>query len=155
MRYGTDEKTLDYVTRSASRLKNKGANGFAVTTLDDVPVCFCWTSAFEDFSLVDSREILKAPTPKSVLLFDSWVSRSESGEESEGVSLGALAMLILETGKHPWTLSPTSDKERVRALQRSGFIPRFTLKRQKRLLLQRVSTLVESTDIPMDAHPAA
>ena len=157
MRYESEEDTLNYLLRSARRLQASGAKGFALVNAGGVPVHFCWVAPFEGFRIAELNQVLKEPTPRSVLLFDCWTPSAERGHGYYGLCLWLVASRALEAGQRPWIFSAAANVKSVRSIERAGFLPRFSLVRKKTLLFDRISTL-EFQGYPqpiMNLHPAA
>jgi CelD/BcsL family acetyltransferase involved in cellulose biosynthesis len=157
MQYEAELGTLDYILRAAKRLNSGCADGFALTTLEGVPLHFCWASQFQGFAMTELRQALEEPAPASVLLFDCWTPLSQRGQGYYGECIAKVAGQMLEKGKHPWIFSAASNVSSLRGIEKSGFIPRFSLKRKRRFLVTTISkiNLSESTRARMDLYPAA
>ncbi|PYV74276.1 MAG: hypothetical protein DMG97_09175 [Acidobacteria bacterium] len=157
MQYEAEPGTLDYILRAAKRLNSGCAEGFALTTLEGVLLHFCWLSQFQGFAMTELRKGLEEPAPGSVLLFDCWTPLSQRGQGYYGQCIAKVVGHMLEKGKHPWIFSAASNVSSLRGIEKSGFIPRFSLKRKRRFLVTTISkiNLSESTGARMDLYPAA
>jgi hypothetical protein len=157
MQYEAEAGTLDYILRAAKRLNSGCADGFTLTNLEGVPLHFCWVSQFQGYKLTELPQVLEEPVPGSVLLFDCWTPLSQRGRGYYGQCIAKVAGQMLETGKHPWIFSAASNVSSLRGIEKSGFIPRFSLKRRTRFLVTTISkiNLRESTPARMDLYPAA
>jgi CelD/BcsL family acetyltransferase involved in cellulose biosynthesis len=157
MAYEAEGETLDYILRAAKRLNSAGAEGFALTTLAGVPVHFCWVSPFQGFAMAELRQVLQEPAPGSVLLFDCWTPLSQRGQGYYGQCIAKVGGQMLETDKRPWIFSAATNVSSLRGIVKSGFIPRFSLKRRRRFLVTTISkiNLSESPRARMDLYPAA
>jgi len=157
MQYEAEPGTLDYILRAAKRLNSGGTDGFALTTLEGVLLHFCWVSQFQGFAMTELPQALEEPAPGSVLLFDCWTPLSQRGRGYYGQCIAKVAGQMLETGKHPWIFSAANNASSLRGIEKSGFIPRFSLKRKRRFLVTTLSkiNLNESSSARMDLYPAA
>jgi len=157
MEYEAEPGTLEYILRAAERLNSGCADGFALTTLEGVPLHFCWASQFQGFHMAELRQTLDEPAPGSVLIFDCWTPLSQRGQGYYGQSIANVAGQMLEMGKHPWIFSAANNASSLRGIEKNGFIPRFSLKRKRRFLVTTISkiNLSESTGARMDLYPAA
>jgi hypothetical protein len=157
MRYEADGESLDYILRAAERLNSGGADGFALTTVAGAPVHFCWVSRFHGFKMTELRQVLEEPAPGSVLLFDCWTPPSQRGLGYYGLCIASVAGQMLEQGKRPWIFSAASNVNSLRGIERSGFMPRFSLKRRTGFLVTTISkvNLTEMTSPRLDLYPAA
>lgn len=157
MKYEADGETLDYILRAAQRLKSGGAEGFALTTSTGVSVHFCWVSRFQGFEMRELRQVLEEPAPNSVLLFDCWTPPSQRGQGYYGQCIAKVAGLMIEQRKRPWIFSAAGNMSSLRGIERSGFVPRFSLKQRKRFLVTTISkvNVSEGSSPRMDLYPAA
>src|SRR5437762_11653324 len=105
MQYEAEPGTLEYILRAAKRLNSGGADGFALTTLEGVPLHFCCVSQFQGFAMAELHQTLGEPTPGSVLLFDCWTPLSQRGRGYYGQCIAKVAGQMLEMGKDPWIFS--------------------------------------------------
>ncbi len=53
MHYADEPVTLEYLMRTAQRLRSGDARGFALVTAEDAPVHFCWVKEFEGFQMAE------------------------------------------------------------------------------------------------------
>jgi len=155
--YEADGETLAYILRAAKRLNSGRADGFTLTNLEGVPLHFCWVSQFQGFKMTELPQVLEEPVPGSVLLFDCWTPLSQRGRGYYGQCIAKVAGQMLEKGNHPWIFSTVSNVSSLRGIKRSGFIPRFSLRRKTRFLVTTISkiNLSESTRARMNLYPAA
>jgi CelD/BcsL family acetyltransferase involved in cellulose biosynthesis len=155
MKYEHEDDTLQYLLRSAKRLQSRESGGFALVTTDGAPVHFCWASPFDGFVMPELGQALKQLVPDSVLMFDCWTPRSQRGRGHYARCTSLVAGLMLENGKRPWifTAAPSS----TAALERAGFVPRFSLVRERKLFFSRIAQLeFKGHKRPiMDLYPAA
>src|SRR5205823_1655586 len=112
--YEADGETLAYILRAAERLNSGCEDGFALTTLEGVPLHFCWVSQFEGFVMTELRQALEEPAPGSVLIFDCWTPLSQRGHEYYGQCIAKVAGQMLENDKHPWIFSAVDNASSLR-----------------------------------------
>ena len=157
MEYEKDAQTVEYAMRSAERLSSGKLPGYALTTETGTPVHFCWVSPFEGFYLSELRQVLKEPVPNAVLLFDCWTPSAQRGKGYYGVCIAEVANLTLAQGKSPWIFSAAGNVSSLRGIEKSGFVPRFSLKRRKKIFLTTVSSSELKANPPsrFDLYPAA
>jgi len=157
MEHAKDAQMVEYAIRSAERLTSGNASGYALTTEAGTPVHFCWVAPFEGFYLSELRQVLKEPAPNAVLLFDCWTPSALRGKGYYGGCIAAVANLMLAQGKRPWIFSAASNASSLRGIEKSGFVPRFSLKRCQRFFLTTVSSsgLKTSPSSEFDLYPAA
>lgn len=157
MLYESEAGAQNYVTRSARRLMQGGAKGFALVNAAGVPVQFCWVADFAGFQVAELRRALTEPAPGSVLLFDSWTPQSQRGRGHYGKCIGLVAAHLLESGKQPWIFSPAADAVSIDEIRQAGFVQRFSLVRRRTLLFDRLSRVDSGDDrgLAMNLYPAA
>ena len=138
MTYVGEEKTLKYLLRSAKRLALGGA-GFALVTAGGDPLHFCWVAPFDGFKMTELDHVLQEPAFDSVLLFDCWTPISRRGCGYYGLCISQVATRLLASGKKPWIFSAAANSASARALERAGFVQRFSLVRKRKFFASRVS----------------
>jgi CelD/BcsL family acetyltransferase involved in cellulose biosynthesis len=157
MEYEKDAQTIQYAMRSAGRLDSGKVSGFALTNEMGTPIHFCWVAPFLGFHLSELGKNLKEPAPDAVLIFDCWTPMWRRGNGFYGVCIAEVANLMLAQGKRPWIFSAASNTSSLRGIEKSGFVPRFSLKRKKIFFVNTISTadLREGPSSQFDLHPAA
>ena len=155
MRHADDPATLEYLLRSAARLRSGTAEGFALISGTGAAVEFCWVAQFDGFKLPDLDEFLREPAPGAMLLFDRHAPKSFRGNEYEGECAALVAERLLESGKKPWILrrgGHISDE-----IARANFVPRFSILRKRRWLSNQVSTMefISQGEQALNLNPAA
>lgn len=138
-RYVEDQVTLDYLLRSAARLKERGMEGFALVDERGTPVHFAWVSPFAGFFLAELHAPVEAPQPEATMIFDCWTPQSERGHGHYGRAVSAVARLIRDRGKQPWIFSAAENLASLRGLEKTGFRRRYSLVRRRILGMQTVS----------------
>jgi hypothetical protein len=139
MQYGDDENTLAYLLRCAARLHVEGYTGFVLSDSDGHPVHFAWVGPFAGFHWSELNGTLPAPSPDSILIFDSWTPVSQRGKGYYGLTIGLVAARMRQQGKQPWIFSAATNTSSVRGLEKLGFPRRFSIVRHKVLWWQRLS----------------
>ena len=152
-----DAQTLEYISRSAERLNSGKISGFALTSETDTPGHFCWVSPFEGFYLSELQQVLKEPAPDSVLIFDCWTPSLRRGNGYYGTCIAEVANRMLAQGKRPWVFSAAENRSSLRGIEKTGFVPRFFLKRRKRFFVNTISSseVKERPASQLDLYPAA
>jgi CelD/BcsL family acetyltransferase involved in cellulose biosynthesis len=138
--YPDDPETLNYLLRSARRLRSKNHSGFALVTAEGVPAHFCWVSSFDGFQMAELAHTLDQPSPDAVLLFDCWTPKSARGQGHYSKTVELVAIQLRTKGKKPWIFSAASNTSSVQGLEKTGFRHRYTLARRKFLVWQRISS---------------
>ncbi len=157
MKCDGEDDTLQYLLRSAKRIQAGGAQGFALVTSDGTPVHFSWVAPFANFEMAELGQSLQEPSPGAVLMFDCWTPASQRGRGYYARCASMVSGLILQTGKRPWIFSVAPNS--TAGLERSGFVPRFTLARKRKLffIFSRTTKLERkpNSEPTMDLYPAA
>lgn len=157
MEYEKDAKMVEYAIRSAERLSSGAASGYALMTEAGTPVHFCWVAPFEGFYLAELRQVLKEPAPNAVLLFDCWTPSAQRGNGYYAACIAEVADVLIAQGKRPWIFSAVTNQSSLRGIEKSGFVPRFSLNRRKRLFVNTISSseVKEPSASQFDLYPAA
>lgn len=157
MEYEKDTQMVEYAIRSAERLASGDVSGYALTTEPGTPVHFCWVAPFEGFYLAELRQVLKEPAPNAALLFDCWTPSVQRGNGYYSACIAEVANVLIAQGKRPWIFSAMTNQGSLRGIEKSGFVPRFSLKRRKRLFVNTISSseVKEPPASQFDLYPAA
>ena len=157
MEYEKDAQMVEYAIRSAERLASGNVTGFTLTTHAGKPVHFCWVAPFEGFHLAELRQVLKEPAPNAVLLFDCWTPSAQRGHGYYGACIAQIANVLLAQGKRPWIFSAASNTSSLRGIEKSGFVPRFSLTKRRKFFFAAVSSSELRANPPsqFDLYPAA
>jgi hypothetical protein len=152
IKYESDRETLEYVQRSAARLRCGGNEGFSLLDSEGVPAYICWVAPFHGFKVPGLKHTLVEPAPNSAMLFDFWICDSQSSRSAQFSAL--IAAHTSQAGRRPWICT---DRENLARFESAGFVPRFSLIKKKKLFLTGSSTLEFRNDTPqmMGLHPAA
>lgn len=136
--FADDPKTLDYLMRSAQRLRSEGDGGFALLTAKGMPVHFCWTKDFAGFEMAELNRILSAPCPNAVMIFDCYTPSAERGHGFFAAAIAALADQLRAEGKAPWIFGAATNQMSLRGIEKAGFMRRFTLGRKRIFFFEKV-----------------
>jgi CelD/BcsL family acetyltransferase involved in cellulose biosynthesis len=139
MQYSDDEETLVYLLRGAKHLRQKDCSGFALLNAEGQSVHFTWVAPFARFHWAELNSTLPAPSPDSVLLFDSWTPASRRGRGYYGLTLGLVAAGLRQQGRQTWVFSASTNISSLRGLEKCGVLRRFSVVRQKVLWWQWLS----------------
>jgi CelD/BcsL family acetyltransferase involved in cellulose biosynthesis len=144
-----EQETYDYLLRSAQRVRAGKDRGFSLLDANGKPVHFCWVGAFEGFYMDELKVPLDAPTPNAVMIFDCWTPGPVRGRGYYATAVAMTAQRSIREGHAPWIFSASRNRSSVRGLESSGFQKRYSLVRQKTLMVQRV------TKFPSSISPVA
>jgi CelD/BcsL family acetyltransferase involved in cellulose biosynthesis len=142
--YVDDPATLDYLLRSAQRLRSEGDRGFVLLNDEGIPVHFCWVKDFEGFRMAELERTLRAPTADAVMIFDGFTPASVRGRGFFARAIAALAYQLNSEGKAPWIFGAATNQASQRGIEKSGFAHRFTLGRKRILFLQKTKDSIPS-----------
>lgn len=134
MRYSEDRETLDYLLRSAARFRSGKNRGYVVLGADGVAQHFAWVAPYEGFAMAELKEVLRAPSLASIMIFDCWTPRELRGQGLYGRMIGQLAALLSAEGKDVWIFSAAANPASLAGIEKAGFQMQLSLSRRKVLL---------------------
>jgi CelD/BcsL family acetyltransferase involved in cellulose biosynthesis len=138
MQYLHAKSTPAYVLRSASRLRDGDAEGFALISEDGSIVRFGWVAVFDGFLIPELKAKLDTPAANCVMLFDSWPPIGTHSEASYRRMIGLIAERMREKGKKLWIFRAGIDLTSIQDLEKAGFQLRYSLVRRRALGWQTV-----------------
>ncbi len=142
--YSGDTATMDYLLRSAQRLRSDGDRGFVLVTAEGVPVHFCWVKDFEGFRMAELERTLRAPCADAVMIFDCFTPAPVRGHGFFPRAIAALADQLNSEGKAPWIFGAATSQASLRGIEESGFAHKFTLGRKRVLFIQKAKDSMPS-----------
>jgi CelD/BcsL family acetyltransferase involved in cellulose biosynthesis len=146
-----EEETYDYLLRSARRLLIGKDLGFSLTDAQGMTVHLCWVGRFEGFYMDELSIRLDTPNPNAAMIFDCWTPGPVRGHGYYAAAITLLAQQLVREGRDPWIFSAASNQTSVSGLESSGFQKRYSLVRQKALMVQRVT----KAPLPISPHVEA
>jgi hypothetical protein len=152
MRYSEDRETLDYLLRSAQRFRSPAHAGFALLGEDGIAQHFAWVAPYQGFAIPELEEVLRAPSPESVMIFSCWTPREVQGQELFGCTIQQLAARLSAEGKDVWIFSAADPASR-NAIENAGFRMQSSLVKRRVLWWSRMSQ--ESRGTPERKHTEA
>ncbi len=139
MANANDPETLDYLLRSANRLRSGAGQGFALVNAEDIPIHFCWVDSFEGFYMAELNLKLAGASSDAVMLFDCWTPVSQRGRGYYGAAIQLIAEHFQKQQKSVWIFSAASNTPSIRGVGKLDLQTRFSLSRRKFLLWQKVN----------------
>ena len=139
MQFEGETETYTYLLRAAHRLRADEGQGFALLDEKEIPVHFCWVSAFEGFYMDELKIRLSSPSPNAALIFDCWTPGPVRGHGYYGVAVTLIAKELEREGRVPWIFSAAANQRSVRGLRKAGFQLRFSMILQRTLMIRRVT----------------
>ena len=153
--YAEDPKALDYLMRSAKRLRAEDGAGFALLATDGTPLHFCWARDFEGFEMAELNRTLKAPCAGAVMIFDCYTPASARGHGFFATAIAALADQLSSDGKAPWIFGAATNQISLLGIEKSGFTHRFTLGRKRVFFFEKAKDSMPSPNSPTISKPVA
>lgn len=153
MQFPTEKTTSDYLLRSAHRLLNSRACGFALLDKIGMPVHFCWSDRFDGFSMAEFDTRLEEEDPLADLIFDCWTPPAFRGHGYYARAIADLASSLSRNGRNPWIFSAATNLASVRGIEEAGFerqysmVQRTTLGRKS--LCKIAGTIHPPQDLPV------
>jgi CelD/BcsL family acetyltransferase involved in cellulose biosynthesis len=126
-----DPETLAYLVRAAARLREPGAEGYALVDLQGKILHFAWVADFEGFFLSELNAKVDAPASDCKMLCDCWTPAAERGYGYYGRAIALIAHAQREKGKRPWIFSAASNIASIKGLEKAGFERRYSLMRRR------------------------
>jgi CelD/BcsL family acetyltransferase involved in cellulose biosynthesis len=136
MKYADDSETVQYLIRAARRLREQNAEGFVLFDGEDAPAHFCWATDYANFYAEELKQTLEAPSSRAALIYDCWTPAAARGRGYYSAAISAVASRLTEKGRESWIFTATSNRSSLRGIEKSGFVPQFSLVR-RRLLFMR------------------
>lgn len=159
MHYCDDDPTLQYLLRSAARLREGNAQGFALVQADETPLHFAWVAGFDHFCVSELNATLHARGADCVMLFDCWTPLALRGHGFCRRTVGLIAQLMREQGKRPWMFSAGKNARWIRGLEKFGFRRVYSVIRWRMLgwqTIQDKTSRLQATSSPeVSVNPAA
>lgn len=152
--YESDRGVLDYLMRSAQRLRVEG-HGFALLDVQGKPVHFCWAKSFAGFEMTELGRTLSTPSPDAVMIFDCYTPASARGHGFFATAIAALARQLCSEGKAPWIFGAATNESSLSGIKKAGFTYRFTLGRTRILFLQKEQGSIPSRDPAVISRPVS
>ena len=153
IRYEDDPSTLEYLMRSARRFRTDAEGGFALLTAEGVPVHFCWVKDFEGFEMAELGRTLTAPRANAVMIFDCYTPASVRGQGFFAEAIAAFARHLHAEGKAPWIFGAATNQDSLSGIEKSGFIRRFSLGRQRVLFVETQKGSIPALDPAAISRP--
>jgi CelD/BcsL family acetyltransferase involved in cellulose biosynthesis len=141
MAFENDPETANYLLRSAQRLHGSTQQqaGYALIDASGAPIHFCWVAPFEGFAMAELQTRLSAPVPDAELIFDCWTPQSMRGRGLYATAIAKLAEQVIGSGRSAWIFSAASNQTSARAIERAGFVYRYSMIARKTPLGWKIS----------------
>jgi len=122
-----DKGSLAYLLRSASRLRERSAEGFGLIDASRSFLGFGWVAAFDGFFVPELRVKLEAASADCVMIFECMSSVSASNDKYDPEMISHIAARMRDQGKKPWTYGEAYNVALVQGVQNAGFEARYSL----------------------------
>jgi hypothetical protein len=155
MQHVDDRFTLDYLLRSASRLREGDAEAYGLLDASGTFVHFAWATDFDGFFLSELNAKVDAPGLDCVMLFDCWSPAAERGHGYYAQAVELIAEQVRQKGKRPWIFSAARNAASVRGLEKAGFERRYSLVRQRMFGWQRIKGVTPRSEAAPGAEASA
>lgn len=136
IQYSEDAASLEYLLRSASRLRHSDASGYVLVGAEGQPLHFAWSTAFDAFFLAELSHRVDGPAPDCSMIFDCWTPPAARGHGYYSMAISAIAQKIQEQGRRAWIFSALANVASVHGVEQAGFRKMFTFTRNRLLGLQ-------------------
>jgi CelD/BcsL family acetyltransferase involved in cellulose biosynthesis len=138
MKHSEHGDSLEYLLRAAERLREQRHRGYALPGEDGIAEHFAWVAPYEGFAISQLGDVLRAPSPESVIIFDCGTPCEVQGQGRFGVTIEQLAARLSAEGKDVWIFS-TADTASRAAIENAGFRMQCSLVKRRVLFWSRTS----------------
>ncbi len=149
VQYEDDPACLQFLMRSAQRLRSEAKQGFALTSRG-VPVHFCWAEDAEGFFLGELDRKLRDSCKNGLMIFDNFTPQSVRGRGYFAKAIEMLASHLSLQGKTAWIAGRDGDQTAIQSILKAGFQYRFTLGRRRMLFFDKPS---DPMQMPVSSCP--
>jgi len=133
MQYSDDPATLDYLLRSAARLRRGKEKGYALVDKSGSVLHIAWVGDFQDFFLAELNSSIEAPNANCSMIFDCWTPVAMRGQGYYARTIAEIARGLQEHGKQAWIFSATTNVASTRGVEEAGFRRMYSLVRTRLL----------------------
>jgi len=139
-----DGQTLQYLIRSAERLRQGRSTGYFLSGQGRVASHFLWVDPYDGFYLseIDSRLESNDPndaTLENCMIFDCWTPVSQRGHGNYATAIRLAADHLQKQKKQAWIFGAVNNEPSVSGILKAGFRYRFSLVRSKKLFHSKLS----------------
>jgi CelD/BcsL family acetyltransferase involved in cellulose biosynthesis len=127
-----DEQTLEYLARSADRLRQGSAVGYCLRR-ETQPSHFLWVDCFAGFHLSELDSTLESDDQTAAMIFDCWTPVAQRGQGYYSIAIRLIAAALQKQLRKPWIFSASKNESSIRGILRAGFEYRFSLVRSRKL----------------------
>lgn len=134
-----DGPTLEYLSRCAERMKGGRAAGYCLLGQATVPAHFLWVGLYNGFELQEIDSKLESSDLSAVMLFDCWTPAAERGNGHYVTAIRMAAAYLQKQQRQVWILSTAENEPCVQGILEAGFVYRFSLVRNTKLVYSTLS----------------
>ena len=133
MHNADDEQTLQYLMRSARRLRQGSATGYFLDMGCAQPSHFLWVHLYHGFRLSEIDFTLESSDRTAAMIFDCWTPLAQRGHGNYATAIRLLAASLQRQQRRVWIFSAAGNESSLRGILKAGFIYRFSLVRNRTL----------------------
>ena len=153
MNNADDEQTLEYLMRSAQRLRQGRAAGYCLAGQRlqgqaAQPSHFLWVDLYDGFHLSEIDSRLESSDPSAAMIFDCWTPAAQRGQGHYATAIRMAAAYLQKQQKQVWIFSAAKNESSLRGILKAGFVYRFSLVRSRTLWHTRLSSREGTTYRP-------
>jgi CelD/BcsL family acetyltransferase involved in cellulose biosynthesis len=142
MNNADDEPTLEYLARSAQRMRQGSATGYFLQEQGTQPSHFLWVDLYDGFHLSELNSRLESHDPTAAMIFDCWTPTAQRGLGSYATAIRLAAAYLRRQQRQAWIFSAAKNESSLRGILRAGFVYRFSLVRSRRFFHTTLSCRV-------------
>jgi len=144
MNNADDEPTLEYLVRSAQRLRQGRATGYFLQGEGTQPSHFMWVDLYDGFHLSEINSRLESSDPSAAMIFDCWTPAAQRGLGNYATAIRLAAAYLQRQQRQAWIFSAARNESSVQGILRAGFVYRFSLVRNRKLFHTTLSRRVRA-----------
>jgi len=134
-----DQQTLQYLMRSARRLKQSQAVGYMLQPAGESAAHFLWVDNYDGFHLAEIDARLASTDPNACIIFDCWTPVAKRGHGYYATAIRLAAASLQKQQKTAWIFSAFKNHPSIQGILKAGFLYRFSMTRNKLLFHSTLS----------------
>jgi CelD/BcsL family acetyltransferase involved in cellulose biosynthesis len=131
MHSSDDVATLEYLARSARRLRNGQMTGYCLLGQEMRISHFLWVAPYNGFHLAELDSTLESRDPSAVILFDCFTPKARRGCGHYATAIRLAAANLQDQQRNVWIFSAVENVGSMNGIVKAGFVYRFSFVRDR------------------------